>query len=233
MSGYHLIDDMVALAHTRCRWARGTLLRDRNRTKDRVMTEPDAPQGTGSEPSRGDGSAGRAREAAWDDVAAQFSNLGKQLRSRFERPAGESTSDREGAGGETVRRWIDTLDDTFTKLGDTVRDPEFRREAGSSVGQLGQALGVTLRELGEQLQSRFGRTRADTPPGEDMPDVPPPPTSDAPLAPPTSTPPSSDVPPPPPTSTPPSSDVPPPPPAAPEPGADAPDESSSDERPPA
>jgi hypothetical protein len=198
------------------------------------MTEPDAPQGTGSEPSRGDGSAGRAREAAWDDVAAQFSNLGKQLRSRFERPAGESTSAREGAGGETVRRWIDTLDDTFTKLGDTVRDPEFRREAGSSVGQLGQALGVTLRELGEQLQSRFGRTRADTPPGEDMPDVPPPPTSsDAPLAPPTSTPPSSDVPPPPPTSTPPSSDVPPPPPAAPEPGADAPDESSSDERPPA
>ena len=184
------------------------------------MTEPDAPQGTGSEPSRGDGPTGRAREAAWDDVAAQFSNLGKQLRSRFERPAGESTGAREGAGGETVRRWIDTLDETFTKLGDTVRDPAFRREAGSSVGQLGQALGVTLRDLGEQLQSRFGRTRADTPPGEDMPDVPPPP-------------PSSDVPPPPPTSTPPSSDVPSPPPAAPETGADAPDESSSDERPPA
>ena len=198
------------------------------------MTEPDAPQGTGSEPSRGDGPTGRAREAAWDDVAAQFSNLGKQLRSRFERPAGESTGAREGAGGETVRRWIDTLDETFTKLGDTVRDPAFRREAGSSVGQLGQALGVTLRDLGEQLQSRFGRTRADTPPGEDMPDVPPPPTSSAaPPAPPTSTTPSSDVPPPPPTSTTPSSDVPPPPPAAPDPGADSPDESSSDERPPA
>jgi hypothetical protein len=235
MSGYHLIDDMIALAQTRCRWARGTSLRHRDRAKDQVMTEHDAPQGAGSEPPKGDDSTGRTREAAWDDVAAQFSNLGKQLRNRFDRPADESESAREGAGGETVRRWIDSLDETFTRLGDTVRDPAFRREAGSSVSQLGQALGVTLRELGEQLQTRFGRARGETTAGEDMPEVPPPPPTtplDVPPSPPRSTPPASDVPPPPPTSTAPSSEVPPPP-ADPEPGTDAPDDPSTGERPPA
>jgi hypothetical protein len=200
------------------------------------MTEHDATNGAGSQPPTDDSSGTRAREAAWDDVAAHFSNLGKQLRSRFERPAGESqapseaSSAREGPGGETVRRWIDTLDDTFTKLGDTVRDPEFRKDAGSSVGRLGQALGVTLRELGDQLQGRFGRARTETAPGEDMPDVPPPPpatpSSDVPPAPASTTPPpvstpSSEVPPPPPSATPPPtstsqvppSEVPPPPPS--------------------
>lgn len=198
------------------------------------MSEHDATNGAGSGPPKREGPASGAREAAWDDVATHFSNLGKQVRSRFERPADEPQDSREGPGGDTVRRWIDTLDETFTKLGDTVRDPDFRREAGSSVGQLGQALGVTLRELGEQLQGRFGRTRAETGPGEDMPDVPPPPpSSDVPPPPPTSTPPSSDLPPPPPTSTPLSSDLPPPAPPAPptsDPGAD---DSSIDKPPPA
>lgn len=129
------------------------------------------------------------REAAWDDVAAQFSNLGKQLRSRFERPAGDQeTREHTGAGGETVRRWIDSLDETFTRLGNTVRDPAFRKEAESSVGRLGEALGVSLRDLGDQLQRRFARDRSaevgegasapGTPPpapGDRMPDVPPPP----------------------------------------------------------
>jgi hypothetical protein len=211
------------------------------------MTEHDPTNGADSQPSKDD--SARAREAAWDDVAAQFSNLGKQLRSRFERPTGETQATgapqaaRQGPGGETVRRWIDTLDDTFTKLGDTVRDPEFRKEAGSSVGQLGQALGVTLREFGDQLQGRFGRARTETAPGEDMPDVPPPPPT---------TPPSSEVPPTPPPTPDPSvtsdaSDVPSPPPStAPEPppsaasdvpppkfDADAGDESRTEEPPPA
>ena len=207
------------------------------------MTDHDATNGAGSQPPREDSPSTGAREAAWDDVAAHFSNLGKQLRSRFERPAGEAADEppvageagtgREGAGGEVVRRWIDTLDDTFTKLGDTVRDPEFRKEAGSSVSRLGQALGVTLRELGDQLQGRFGRGRADTTPsapGEDMPDVPPPPTPPSSEVPPTPpTPPSSEVPPASPAAPPPpSSEVPPP-----APGIDTGDQPQPEERPPA
>jgi hypothetical protein len=168
------------------------------------MTEHDPTQDAGSERSHDEGSGSGTREAAWDDVAASFSNLGKQVRKRFERPpgeaaAGEAPATGEGASGDKVRRWLDTLDDTFTRLGETVRDPEFRKEAGSSVGRLGEALGVTLREFGDQLQGRFGRSRSDTAAGEDAP--PPPPAS---------RPPSSDTPPPPPPAAPP-----PPPPAAP------------------
>jgi hypothetical protein len=203
------------------------------------MTEHDATNGAGSQPSKDD--SARAREAAWDDVAAQFANLGKQLRSRFERPGGEAQAaeapqgGREGSGGDTVRRLLDSLDDTFTKLGDTVRDPEFRKQAGSSVSRLGQALGVTLREVGDQLQGRFGRGRTGSDPGDDMPDVPPPPsTTDVPPAPPSSTTgPSSEVPPTPPstapdpTATSESSEVPPP-----TLDADADDESRTSEPPP-
>jgi hypothetical protein len=192
------------------------------------MTEQDPTQDAGSGAPDDERSSSGTREAAWDDVATRFGNLGKQVRKRFERPAetpetppgetpagetpaGETPAGetpaaaRESAGGDTVRRWIDTLDDTFTKLGETVRDPEFRREAGSSVGRLGEALGVTLREFGDQVQGRFGRTRTEPAPGEDMPDVPPPP----------------------PSPSPPSSETPPPsatPPPAPKPDASAPDE---------
>jgi hypothetical protein len=186
------------------------------------MTEQDPTQDAGSGRSNDERSGSGGREAAWDEVAASFSNLGKQVRKRFERPAGEPAAGepaasetpaaREGTGGDTVRRFIDTLDDTFTRLGETVRDPEFRREAGSSVGRLGEALGVTLREFSDQLQGRFGRSRTESSPGEDMPDVPPPP--------PASTPPSSATPPP-------------PPPAPPKPDAGPSGEAPPDEPPPA
>lgn len=147
------------------------------------MTDHGARPGPDDGPhdTEGAGSTGGApREAAWDDVAARFSNLGKQVRSRFDQPSQPPSGSQEpsASGGDSVRRWIDTLDDTFTKLGDTVRDPEFRRDAGSSVSRLGEALGVTLRDLGEQLQNKFGgrRDTSHVGPGDPMPDVPPPPT---------------------------------------------------------
>jgi hypothetical protein len=147
-----------------------------------VMTDQGArPDPEDGPPAGTEGSGGTSREAAWDDVAARFSNLGKQVRSRFDQPRQTPPGSQEpsAAGGDSVRRWLDTLDATFTKLGDTVRDPQFRKEAGSSVSRLGEALGVTLRDLGEQLQSKFA-ARQDTShvgAGDPMPDVPPPPAT--------------------------------------------------------
>ena len=150
------------------------------------MTDHGDPPGPEERPqdTTGPGSAGGpSREAAWDDVAARISNLGKQVRSRFDQPRQRQSGsqDPSDAGGDSVRRWLDTLDDTFTKLGDTVRDPQFRKEAGSSVSRLGEALGVTLRDLGEQLQHKFGgrQDRSHVDAGDPMPDVPPPPDTDA------------------------------------------------------
>ena len=134
----------------------------------------DGPPGTA-----GPGGTGGSSREAWDDVAARLSNLGKQVRSRFDQPSQRppGSQDPSGSGGDSVRRWLDTLDDTFTKLGDTVRDPQFRKEAGSSVSRLGEALGVTLRDLGEQLQQKFGgrQDASKVGTGDPMPDVPPPP----------------------------------------------------------
>ncbi len=101
--------------------------------------------------------------SAWDDVGSHLTNLGTHVRERFEQTAGASRAG-SSAEGDSVRRWIDTLDDAFTSLGDAVRDPAFRREAESSVERLADALGGTLSELGDQLQRRFGRSAP--PPGD-------------------------------------------------------------------
>ena len=186
------------------------------------MTDHNAADDAGSGPPRREPQSSSAREAAWEEVATHLSNLGKQVRSRFERPAesgpagrsaGEQPTERttsEGPtgerteaqppSGETVRRFIDTLDDAFKRLGDTVRDPAFRKEAGSSVERLGQALGLTLTEFGQQLEGRFGRGRT-TAGDERMADVPPPPPADT-TPPPAGTTSSEDVPPAPPPAAP-------------------------------
>lgn len=181
---------------------------DRDETGASAGTPGDAQSADATGHPRDEGSAGgrgHARDAVWDDVAAQFSNLGKQIRSRFDRSARSGSDDPWDAdpsssagqtspsrGGDSVRRWIDSLDETFTRIGDTVRDPAFRDQAETSVSRLGTALGATLREFGEQLQDRFeGRAEArsgtesqarstttsepSSEPGEAMPDVPPPP----------------------------------------------------------
>lgn len=140
-----------------------------------------------TDPTDGDERARRdpdPRTGAWDDVAAHLSNLGQQVRDRFEQQTADTRTARD-AGGETVRRWIDTLDDAFTSLGDAVRDPAFRREAESSVGRLADALGTTLSELGDELQQRFGQGGA----GHPEPPSPPPPGTggDAPPPPPHAT----------------------------------------------
>ncbi len=132
------------------------------------MTDPTDPE----QPTVPDEGATRS---AWDDVAVHLSNLGAHVRERFEDSAvaGGPSSKQEG---DSVRRWIDTLDDAFTSLGDAVRDPAFRQEAESSVERLADALGGTLSDLGEQLQRRFGG--GATPPAAS--DEPPPPAGDGP-----------------------------------------------------
>jgi hypothetical protein len=141
------------------------------------MTDHNAADDAGSGPPKREPQSGSQREAAWEEVATHLSNLGKQVRDRFNRPASERAT--ETSSGDTVRRFIDTLDDAFTRLGNTVRDPGFRKEAGSSVERLGQALGVTLTEFGQKLEGRFGGART-TGTQEKVADVPPPPTESTP-----------------------------------------------------
>jgi hypothetical protein len=102
----------------------------------------------------------------WDDVAAHFAGLGNRIRDRFAQASDTPRESAQPAGseGDAVRRAIDALDDAFTSMGEVVRDPAFRREAETSFASLGQAVGASLQQLGEQMQRRFAAERAASSP---------------------------------------------------------------------
>lgn len=109
----------------------------------------------------------REAKAAWDEVGARFADLGRVIKERQQTRTEESTTSREGGSpGEgaspdtgPARQVLDAVDETFTALGDAVRDSAFQRQAKGSLDALGAALGVTFTELGEHLRERFEKPK--------------------------------------------------------------------------
>ena len=67
---------------------------------------------------------------------------------------------------------MERLDDVFTSIGDTLRDPALKRGAGTAFETLAEAVGSSLSELGDEVQRRARRSgykgRPETPKtGED------------------------------------------------------------------
>lgn len=103
--------------------------------------------------------------SSWDEIAAGLKDLGRQVRARYRertaqaeegtpRAEAADTADTGGAG-EAIQQMIDRLDQAFTSLGDAVRDPDFRRQAGRTAESFGKALAATLADVGESLQQAF------------------------------------------------------------------------------
>ena len=99
---------------------------------------------------------------AWQDVAENFSALGKHVSRRYrEATPGESSAeqaDREKVGA-AVRSVIDKLNEVFTTLGDSLREPEGKDALEKGVRSVGNALSVTFSEVGEDLRRGLGGSR--------------------------------------------------------------------------
>jgi hypothetical protein len=99
---------------------------------------------------------------AWDRVGRDFSDLGRQVKQRYEqreRAEQDAPADKRKVD-EALRQLADSLDQAFTALGDAIRDPQFGEQTKKAAGSLSDAMAATFAELSERF-----RSRREPPPG--------------------------------------------------------------------
>jgi hypothetical protein len=96
---------------------------------------------------------------AWEQVGRDFSDLGRQVKQRYEqreRAGEEPPADRRKVD-EALRQLADSLDQAFTALGDAIRDPQFGEQTKKAAGSLSDAMAATFEELSERFRSKRER----------------------------------------------------------------------------
>jgi len=107
---------------------------------------------------RGDDMAESSKEA-WNQVGDKFGEwsrlLGEKYRKRGEELGTTAEEDRKKLDDaiQTVTR---QLDQAFTSLGETLRDPEAKQNLKAATKAFGDALSTTFSEVGEQIRSKLG-----------------------------------------------------------------------------
>jgi hypothetical protein len=93
---------------------------------------------------------------AWEQVGRDFSDLGRQVRQRYEQRerAGEAPPADKRKVDEALRQLTESLDQAFTALGDAIRDPQFGEQTRKAAGSLSDAMAATFAELSERFRSR-------------------------------------------------------------------------------
>jgi hypothetical protein len=109
---------------------------------------------------------------AWEHVGRRFSELSKTLGEGYRRRAEESG---RGAGepgldeassvpsgqklGHAFQQAIDQLDKVFNSLGETLRDPEAKKQMREAANSLGDALETTFTEVGGEIRKAIGSSK--------------------------------------------------------------------------
>ncbi|HEX5950903.1 MAG TPA: hypothetical protein VFZ96_07865 [Actinomycetota bacterium] len=111
--------------------------------------------------------AGSSKEA-WDEVGERFATFGRALAGRY-----KQLEQERGATSEEDKRKVEEafstitrqLDQAFTSLGDTIRDPSAKDDLKQAARSVGEALTVTFQEVTEEIRKRIGKSEAaETPP---------------------------------------------------------------------
>jgi hypothetical protein len=103
---------------------------------------------------------------AWEDVGERFSTFGRTVAEHYrqrgeERGAPPTEEDRRKLE-EAVETLTRQLDQAFTSLGDTLRDPEAKEELKQAARSVGSALTVTFTEVGQEVRKRVGSAGKDS-----------------------------------------------------------------------
>ena len=101
-------------------------------------------------------------KAHWDRVGEEFRALGRQVKHHYdeqpqkEQPeAGqaEPSADRRKVD-ETLQKLTDSLEQAFSALGDTIRDPQFGEQSKKAASSLSDALNATFAEASERFRKK-------------------------------------------------------------------------------
>lgn len=87
----------------------------------------------------------------WDEVGERFSELGRNLKDRFDANAAFGADDREKVS-DALRQLGDALDAGFTTIGDTLRDPSMRDEMKTAGSSIADAIAATMRDVSEAIK---------------------------------------------------------------------------------
>ena len=100
---------------------------------------------------------------AWDEVGERFAVFGRALAARYkqlEQERGTSTEEDKRKLEEAVSTITRQLDQAFTSLGDTIRDPGAKDGLKQAAKSVGDALSVTFQEVGQEVRKRVGGSKA-------------------------------------------------------------------------
>jgi hypothetical protein len=101
---------------------------------------------------------------AWDKVGEDLTDLGQRIKQHYQARPGQQRPDPADRRKveDALQQLRGSLEQVFTALGDTVRDPEFGQQSRKAAASLGDALSATFAEVSERIRARQDR---DRPPG--------------------------------------------------------------------
>jgi len=93
-------------------------------------------------------------KAAWDAVGDQFVRLGERIKDRYDARA--AFGDDRAKLDDALQSIIETLDNTFTAIGETLRDEDVRNDLKGAAMTMGVAFSTTLHEVADEVKKAFG-----------------------------------------------------------------------------
>jgi len=112
---------------------------------------------------------------AWEDVGERFASFGRLVAEHYKQRGEERSTPTPEEDRRKLEEALATitrqLDQAFTSLGDTFRDPEAKDGLKQAARSVGDALAVTFTEVGQEVRKRVGGSDKDQPAqaGEDEP----------------------------------------------------------------
>jgi hypothetical protein len=100
---------------------------------------------------------------AWDRVGDTFTDLGRTLKSHYDRRAtsGEAKADRE-AVERAMAGMRDAVNRALESVNGAVSDPDVRDGANRAVTSLADALSTTFGEVSTQVRDAISKRRGST-----------------------------------------------------------------------
>ena len=99
---------------------------------------------------------------AWDEVGDRFSGIAGRVKEQFDARAAYGAPDSAKVD-DAVRTLVGALDNAFTAIGDTLRDPSTHDEVKQAASAMGDALAATFHDVADQIKTFTSASRSDTP----------------------------------------------------------------------
>ncbi|HTL85674.1 MAG TPA: hypothetical protein VL856_10855 [Acidimicrobiia bacterium] len=86
-------------------------------------------------------------KAKWDEVGDQFNALGRRMKEHYDEHAAPKDEVHDA-----LRQIADALDNGFTALGDSLRDPSIRDDLKRAGNSIGDAIAATFETVASEIR---------------------------------------------------------------------------------